>query len=158
MVRNQVVLVAAVAAASASAAVGLTDVLASSAALPGPGIIRITAARVSSVHIDNGRKGRSVGDEEISRELLYNKRLTPKAIGHAELVCTSTGGKSANCNGTFFLPKGKIVVSGPRTFQEIFEVAVIGGTGFYDNVRGTLTVTALGGKPLRYLLYFRLLV
>jgi hypothetical protein len=158
MVRKQVVFVAAVAAASATAAVGISDVFASSDALPGPGIIRVTAARLSNVHIDAGRKGRSVGDEEISREQLFNRRITSKAIGHAELVCTSTGGKSANCTGTYFLPKGKIVISGPRTFREIFEVAVVGGTGIYDNVRGTLTVTSLGGKPARFLLYFRLLV
>ncbi len=158
MVRKQVILVAAVAAASATAAAGISDVFASSDSLPGPGIIRISATQASNVYIDAGRRGRSVGDEEISRYVLFNPRITTKAIGHAELVCTSTGGRSANCSGTYFLPRGKVVVSGPRTFREIFEVAVVGGTGIYDNIRGTLTVTSLGEKPARYLLYFRLLV
>jgi hypothetical protein len=99
-----------------------------------------------------------VGDVEVTRERLFYNRAEPKPLGHASMVCTSTGGGTASCNGTYFLPRGKIVVAGPRTFREIFELAVVGGTGYYDNVRGTLTVTALGGKPARFLLFFRLLV
>jgi hypothetical protein len=158
MTRTHAVLTIAAAAVSVAALVGIPDVFASADALPRAGVIPITATRVSDVTIDTGRTGRSVGDLEVIRERLYNRRITPKSIGHVEMVCTSTGGNSANCSGTYFLPKGKIVVAGPRTFREIFEVAVVGGTGLYDNVRGTLTVTSLGGKPVRSLLYFRLLV
>ena len=38
----------------------------------------------------------------------------------------------------------------------IYELAVLGGTGIYDNVRGTLTVTSLGHG--QNLLVFRLVV
>jgi hypothetical protein len=162
MVRKQIVFAAAAAAGAVTAVLGITDVFASSAALPGPGVIPITATTVSDVKVDTGRRGRSVGDLQISRQRLFCRRSSPscvgKTIGHAEMVCTSTGGRSSNCSGTYFLPKGKIVVSGPKTFREIFEVAVVGGTGIYDNVRGTLTVTSLGGKPERFLVFFRLLV
>ena len=157
MTRTHVVLIAVTTAVLLAALGGISDVFASGDALPGPGVIRITSTRSIDVSINNGHKGR-VGNIEIIRERLYNRRITPKSIGHSEIVCTSTGGNSANCNGTYFLPKGKIVVSGPRTFREIFEVAVVGGTGIYDNVRGTLTVTSLGGKPVHSLLFFRLLV
>jgi hypothetical protein len=40
----------------------------------------------------------------------------------------------------------------------IYELAVVGGTGLYNNVRGTLTVTSLKQKPSRELLVFRLVV
>ena len=158
MTRTHVVFAAAAAAVSVAALVGISDVFASGDALPGPGVIRVTATRSSYVRIDTGRRGWTVGDVEVIRERLYNRRITPKSIGHVELVCTSTGGNSANCSGTYFFPRGRIVVSGPRTFREIFEVAVVGGTGLYDNVRGTLTVTSLGGSPARSLHFFRLLV
>jgi hypothetical protein len=35
---------------------------------------------------------------------------------------------------------------------------VIGGTGLYNNVRGSLTVTSLERKPTKELLVFRLVV
>jgi len=38
------------------------------------------------------------------------------------------------------------------------ELAVIGGTGLYDNVRGTVTSTLLSRNPERDLLVFRLVV
>ena len=35
---------------------------------------------------------------------------------------------------------------------------LIGGIGLYDNVKGTVTVTQLDRKGVRYLYYFRLIV
>ena len=124
--------------------------------LPGPGTIRITSREVKNTRVDVGRRGLSPGDLEIMRALLYNTRVTPKAIGHSEVVCTFVVKTSRNCNGTYFLPRGKIVVSGPIFYRQLFEVAVAGGTGLYDNVRGSLTVTSLGKRPQRDLLVFRL--
>ena len=60
--------------------------------------------------------------------------------------------------GTYFLPKGSVVTQGLITSQLIYELAVIGGTGLYSNVRGTLTVTSLTRKPPTDLLVFRLSV
>ena len=124
--------------------------------LKGPGTIRITDRRVSISAVDLSPRGRSPGDIEISRWLLYNTRITPKPIGHAELVCTYTGGTSRSCNGTYSLPRGKLVVSGQMLYIQFFQLAVVGGTGLYDNVRGTLTVTALGAKRRGSLVLFRL--
>ena len=150
--------IVAFAASVATATFAISNVLASSTQLPGPGVIRITSTRISHLHLDRGRRGPSGGDLDVERELLYNRRVTRKAIGHDDLICTATGTRSSVCSGTYFLPKGKIVVQGSRAFPEFFEMAVVGGTGLYDNVRGTVTVTALGGRPQRFLLFFRLIV
>jgi hypothetical protein len=158
MLSKKSVFLVAIGAASSAAVFAISNVLASSSELPGPGVIRITGTRTSSFHLDVGLHGPSAGDIDIFRELLYNRRVTSKALGHAEIVCTATGSRSNSCSGTFFLPKGKIVTVGPMNYPEFYEMAVVGGTGLYDNVRGTLTVTALGGKPVRFLIFFRLLV
>jgi hypothetical protein len=128
-----------------------------SGALTGPGVIRITQRLAQSARIDLGRPGPSIGDIEVSRDLLYNRHITLRPIGHGELVCTFTGVMSRNCSGTYFLPKGKIIVGGPLLFRQFYELAVLGGTGLYSNVRGTLTVTSLtGGRHATAVLLFRL--
>ena len=125
-------------------------------ALPRPGMIRITDHEIKRTKVDVGQHGLSAGDLDVGRYLLYNKRITPKAIGHSELLCTNTGNRTSSCSGTYFLPQGRIVVSGIIASRLIYELAVVGGTGLYDNVRGTLTVTSLGkGNEL---LVFRLVV
>jgi hypothetical protein len=125
-------------------------------ALAGPATITITDREVEHARVDVGRRGPSVGDMEFSRSLLYNKRIREKPIGHSEVTCIATGQTSSSCTGTYFLPKGKIVVIGPTRFRELYELAVVGGTGLYANARGTLTVTSLGTRPARALLVFRL--
>jgi hypothetical protein len=129
-----------------------------SQALDRPGTIRITTREVAHRIMDQGRPGRGPGDIEIIRTLLYNKGLTPRAIGHSEVVCTFTGRRSRVCNGTYFLPRGKIVVAGALVFRQFYEFAVLGGTGLYNNVQGSLTVTTTTPKPRRDILTFRLVV
>jgi hypothetical protein len=126
--------------------------------LTGPATVRITSRSVAETRVDVGPKGLSVGDMDILREQLYNTRITPKAIGHAELVCTFTVKTSRYCEGTFFLPKGKIVVAGPIYYRQLYELAVVGGTGLFDNVRGSMTATMTSSKPRREVLIFRLTV
>lgn len=129
-----------------------------SQALDRPGTIRITTREIAYRVIDHGPRGRGPGDVSVSRTLLYNKGLTPRAIGHGEIVCTFTGRRSRVCNGTYFLPKGKIIVSGALVFRQFYEFAVLGGTGLYNNVQGSLTVTSIRPRPRRDILRFRLLV
>lgn len=142
---------------SLAALVSLLAAIPTSFALTGPGVIRITERHVAGGRVDIGRPGPSIGDVEVLRELLYNKNITPNPIGHAELICTHTGTTARHCAGTFFLPKGRLMVSGPLLYRQFFELAVVGGTGLYSNVRGTLTVTSLTSGPhATDLLYFRL--
>ena len=124
--------------------------------LTGPGTIRITDRQVKHIHVDGGPRGKGAGDEDFYRELLYNRGITAEPIGHSDIMCTNTGTGSANCSGTYFLPKGKLMVAGVLAERLLYELAVIGGTGFYQHARGTLTGTVLGGSPRHELLMFRL--
>jgi hypothetical protein len=123
----------------------------------GPATIRITNREVRVVRVDIGSRGTSPGDMEVIRQSLFNRRVTSRAIGHVELICTFVNsGRSRSCRGTYFLPRGRIMVGGSLRFRQFYELAVVGGTGLYDNARGTLTVTRTHTKPVRDLVIFRL--
>jgi hypothetical protein len=127
-------------------------------ALDQPGTVTITDSQLRHAHVDSGRPGPSAGDLDIYSLLLYNKRITARALGRGEVVCTAIGTKGQSCHATYFLPKGEIVAQGVINSRLIYELAVVGGTGLYNNVRGSLTVTSLRRKPSRELLVFRLVV
>ena len=122
----------------------------------GPATIRITDRELAVSRVDVGLRGTSPGDTEIIRVRL-RERVTENTIGHAELVCTFVdNARSRVCRGTYVLPKGKIVVGGSILYRQFYDLAVLGGTGLYDNARGTLTVTRTHRKPVRNLVVFRL--
>lgn len=129
-----------------------------------PGVIRITSREVFRSSSDTGDPGNSTGDVVVRAKLLFNTRITQRAIGHEELICTFLGrgtvlgGGSRNCLSTVFLPQGKIVAQGAVHNLLFYEIPVVGGTGIYNNVGGTLTVTFLGGRPTRQFLLFRLTI
>ena len=127
-----------------------------SEASTGPATIRVTNREVDFTTVDIGRKGRSPGDVELVRQLVFKTSVTPSAIGHTEFVCTYVYGLSRVCRGTIFLPKGKLVVGGSLRYRQLYELAVLGGTGLYDNARGTLTVTRNRSNPSRDVMFFRL--
>jgi hypothetical protein len=129
-----------------------------SAALDKPGTIGVTTRGIGTQFVDRGARGRGPGDLLVSRQLVYNRGITSKAIGHADLVCTFTSSYARQCSGTYTLPRGKIVVAGAVTFRQFYELAVIGGTGLYNNVRGSVTVTMLSRRPTREILLFRLVI
>jgi len=126
--------------------------------LTAPGTIRITDSLVKRTSVDGGEPGRGAGDIDFYRQRLFNKRITATSIGHSDITCVNTGTGSSNCTGTYFLPKGKIMVGGVIGSRLLYELAVLGGTGLYDNVRGTMTATNLGGKPAKEFLLFRLVI
>lgn len=122
----------------------------------GPATIRITDRELALTRVDVGARGRSPGDMEIVRTRLF-QRGTGTTIGRAELVCTFVDGvRSRLCRGTYVLPKGKIVVGGSVLYRQFYDLAILGGTGLYDNARGTLTVTRTQRRPVRDLVVFRL--
>ena len=105
----------------------------------------------------SARRAKSPGDMEIIRQRLYNARLTTRSIGRSELICTFVDRRRSRvCRGTYFLPKGKIIVGGSLLYRQFYELAVLGGTGLYDNARGTLVVTRMGVHPVRDRMVFRL--
>ena len=127
-------------------------------ALDRPGTVRITDSELRHAHVDVGTDGKSIGDLDVYTVLLYNKRIRAKAIGRATMTCIAVGATGQSCTATYFLPKGAIVTQGVISSRFIYELAVVGGTGLYGNVRGTLTVTSLNRKSSRELLVFRLSV
>jgi hypothetical protein len=144
-------------------AIAASGVLAGSE-LTRPGIIRITNREVARQVVDIGALGPSAGDQLVVAHLLYNRRITSKALGHQETLCTYLGrggvlgGGSRSCSMTFYLPQGRLVATGAVHNLLFYQLPVVGGTGLYDNVGGTLTVTLLGGRPARQLLLFRLTI
>jgi hypothetical protein len=127
-------------------------------ALEKPGTVTVTDSEIRHAHVDMGARGAGVGDLDVYTTLLYNKRVTPRSIGRGTMICTATGASGQYCSATYVLPKGQIVAEGAINSRLIYAMAVVGGTGLYDNVRGTLTVTSLRRKPSRALLVFRLVV
>ena len=123
----------------------------------GPATIRITDRQVQVTRIDVGARGTSPGDTEVVRQLLFNLRVTSKPIGHSELVCTFVDSKRLRvCRGTYVLPKGKVVVGGSLDYRQFYDLAVLGGTGLYDNARGSVIVTRTHRRPVRNLVVMRL--
>ena len=134
------------------AALGITAW--ASSAQTGPALIRITSAQSKYMRI-NAAPG-TAGDSEAIRQRLYNKKITKNPIGRAELLCTFTFGENRSCRATYFLAQGKIVVGGSITNRSIYELAILGGTGLYNNARGTLTAIRTSKSPRREFLIFRL--
>jgi hypothetical protein len=122
----------------------------------GPATIRINDLQLALTRVDIGTRGTSPGDVEVTRVRL-SQRGTGTVLGRGELICTFADGiRSRVCRGTYILPRGKLVVGGSLLYRRFYELAVVGGTGLYDNARGTLTVTRTHTGPVRDLLVFRL--
>jgi hypothetical protein len=121
----------------------------------GPATIRITNVQTSATTVDLGVRGPSPGDLEIIAQSLYT-RVTPKPIGHADVLCTLLTRTTQSCTATYALPRGRIVTNGVIGSRLIYEVAITGGTELYDNARGSLVVTTTALRPRRQVLVFRL--
>jgi hypothetical protein len=123
----------------------------------GPATIRITDREMEVTRIDVGEPGTSPGDTEVVRQQLFDRRDTSKPIGHSELVCTFVDSRRLRvCRGTYVLPKGKVVVGGSLSYRQFYDLAVLGGTGLFDNARGSVTVTRTHRRPVRDLVVVRL--
>jgi hypothetical protein len=129
---------------------------AASTAATGPSTIRITDVQLRLKEVDQGADGSGAGDMEIARLRLYNPSVTQRAIGRGDLLCTYLDRKTRLCNGTYSLPRGKLVVNGIISTRLLYQLAIVGGTGLYDNARGTLFATATSFKPRKEVLTFRL--
>jgi hypothetical protein len=122
----------------------------------GPATITINDREVAVTRVDLGAHGTSPGDVEVVRTTLL-QRGTRDVIGRGDLVCTFVDTvRSRVCRGTYVLPKGKLVVGGSILYRQFYDLAVLGGTGLFDNARGTLTVTRTHRNPVRDIVVFRL--
>jgi hypothetical protein len=121
----------------------------------GPAQIRITDIQVS-YHVARPLRGGRAGMVEAITQRLYNPSLSRKAIGRGVITCTYANSRTRNCVATYVLPKGTLVATGAVDSRLFYELPIVGGTGLYDNARGTLTVTATHLRPRREVLLFRL--
>jgi hypothetical protein len=118
----------------------------------GKAVVRLTDRQMSITHFGSD----SVGGGEVARLTLYGSTSTTRPIGHAVLTCMDVGSGEQSCNGSYVLPKGTLETAGVLRSRLFYTHAVVGGTGLYDNARGTLTVTAKALRPRREILLFRL--
>ncbi len=126
----------------------------SRAATP-PAHVRITDVQVS-YHLVRPRDGAVIGSVELIRQRLYNPQISEGAIGRSSMMCTYLDRRERSCTATYILPKGSLVVTGAIDSRLLYEIPIVGGTGLYDNARGTLTVTSTHIQPRREVLVFRL--
>ena len=119
----------------------------------GPAVIRLTDVQVSSAVV--GPENR-IGTMEIYRQSLYGSTSKIRAIGHGDLTCLVVSGQERRCDAGYVLPRGTIVTGAIVQSRLFYTAAITGGTGLYDNARGTLTVTATRLNPRREILLFRL--
>lgn len=136
-------------AAGALVVVAFTAGLSSGAT--GPAVVRLTDRQTTLTSF-----GHSIGGGEVARLTLFGSRSTTRPIGHGVLVCMSVGQNERSCQGSYVLPRGTIETTGLLRSRLIYTQAIIGGTGLYDNARGTMTVTAKALRPRREILVFRL--
>lgn len=125
----------------------------SSVGATGPAVIRLTDVQVSSTVIGLANR---VGTMEIYRQSLYGSTSKFKAIGHGDLTCLVVSGQERRCDAGYVLPRGTIMTGAIVQSRLFYTSAITGGTGLYDNARGTLTVTATRLNPRREILLFRL--
>jgi hypothetical protein len=123
----------------------------SSSEATGKAVVRLTDTQVALT-----RFGNSVGGGEIVRMTLYGSRSATRPIGHAVVTCMNVGAGERSCQGTYVLPRGTLETSGVLRTRLLYTQAVIGGTGLFNDARGTLTVTAKTLSPRREILLFRL--
>jgi hypothetical protein len=118
----------------------------------GKAIVRLTDRQVSITHFGSD----AVGGGEVARLTLFGSTSATRPIGHAVITCTDVGSGEQSCQGSYVLPKGTLETAGILRTRLFYTAAVVGGTGLFDNARGTLTVTAKALRPRREILLFRL--
>ena len=87
-----------------------------------------------------------------AHEPVQPRELKDKPIGHTEYVCTFTTSFARSCTVTIFMPRGRLIVGGSIRYQDLYELAVLGGTRLYDDARGTLTVIRTTRRPRRHIM------
>ena len=119
-------------------AVGGVTVASASSDITTATTIHFLARQTSFTFIDVGKKGFSFGDYYVATEDLLQ---AGKKIGHDAYKCTAVSDRDTVCEATYVLAGGQITTQGDvLPPAEHFNVAVTGGTGIYQNVRGQLTI------------------
>jgi hypothetical protein len=123
------------------------------------GQTNIGIIRVSSHRVDLNVSGRE--SQEIYR--LNNFAITPNSIGNGVRICHHIGVANTPlprgtrwCEGNYNIASSSITVMGVSRDFRNFQLSIVGGTGIYNGIGGTLTVLRLAGFPVKERLIFRL--
>ena len=146
---------AAVVAAVAIAGIAGNAVTAASAASTAPVIKSASTMKVDvrggSLTFVNVRRMKSfaIGDEIVLTQPAFATARSAKVIGHSYVVVEFLTRAASRVDATLVLKNGSIELSGinPSSGGSTpFTLAVVGGTGSYDNARGQATVKTGSGK------------
>jgi hypothetical protein len=104
-------------------------------------VLHLISKQKSLQVIDIGKKGPSPGDQiiETTADFQNGKRVAREALNCVDITVTARG-FDVVCHGAFVFRNGQVEVQGETNFHTPFTVAVIGGTGAYQNVGGQLTL------------------
>ncbi|MDQ2717626.1 MAG: dirigent protein [Chloroflexota bacterium] len=101
--------------------------------------------------------GDSLGDQFYFNDPVFNASNS-KLIGSDQGICFRMGRQHANeCHWTTYLPEGQISVEGPFDFPANSTVAIIGGTGAYQNARGEMTLHTRDPQGSQFDFFFHLI-
>ena len=121
---------------------------------PGRATIRLTATEIGS---ESTRPPKALGAMSVTTMHLYNRSVRRGALGSATLVCAYLGaggvlgpGRS-QCTATYSLPRGTILAEGQLATRFFYQLVVVGGTGLYANVHGTMVASTSGTHALALL-------
>jgi hypothetical protein len=96
--------------------------------------------------VDVGKKGDSTGDILTFHNNVFDGTDTAKAgTNQGQCVRESPKAGTWECWWTTSLDGGQITVEGPFSDTSNTVFAVTGGTGLYENVRGSMQVEAING-------------
>lgn len=101
--------------------------------------------------------GTSLGDQFYFNDPVFDASNV-KQIGTDQGICFSMVRNHANeCHWTTYLPEGQITVEGPFDFPADSTLAILGGTGSYQNARGTMTLHSRDAQGSQFDFIFHLL-
>lgn len=117
--------------------------------LDGPRLIRVIATTV----VEQGEF------KETSDVLFTSQELRGSAgnrIGEGVQQCTVGLSRVSTCLATYVFQRGEVMVQGTRQRRDFYVWAIVGGTGIYSNVGGSLVANTLSLSPRRERLLFSL--
>jgi hypothetical protein len=106
-------------------------------------------------YVDLGPEGPSVGDMLVKNSRLFNRTDT-RRVGRSPISCVVVDlQRPPRCNADAVLRRGTIALQGVLT-QPRFVLAVTGGTGAFQNVRGEAHGRVIrGGNRVRLTFHLR---
>ena len=119
-------------------------------------MITVADARVHKAQvIDIGEPGDSPGDLFVFDQPLLDQH--GENIGNNSGVCIRTRmGHSLQCQWTLTLDNGSIQVAGREFDQGASDIAIVGGTGEYEGIRGYMESVNNGDGTFSQTLYYQL--